>query len=50
VTRKREVNGMVIKNPDSNETLVVAILCDKAEALKLLDAATRLLSRGRSCD
>ena len=35
-------SGVIISNPDTGERLVVAILCDKEEMVRLLYAATLL--------
>jgi len=35
-------NGVVTRDPNNDETRVIEILCDKEEAMKLRDAASRL--------
>jgi hypothetical protein len=36
------INGMVVRHPDSGEKQAIEILCDKEEAVRLLDTASRL--------
>jgi hypothetical protein len=36
------INGMVVRHPDTGEKRVIEILCDKEEAVRLLDTASRL--------
>ena len=36
------LNGMVVRHADTGEKQLIEILCDKREAIRLLDAADRL--------
>lgn len=36
------INGMVVRDPDSGEKQAIEILCDKDEAVRLIEVANRL--------